>query len=113
MYTNHKRQITEIPQQRVLAGTEFRTCDLPAQIFFDLQPYLPHRIWPFSWLHTVRRHSSGQYSGGRFASFTSKLSGTQSKLSQSLYALKEFAAHLLGFHAPATEPGLNILRKAF
>ena len=68
------------PQQRVLAGTKFWTCDLLTQIFFKLQPYLPYRIWPFSWLHTVRPHSSGQYSGVRFAAVTSKLSGTQSRL---------------------------------
>ena len=44
--TTHKRKgtfLTEIPQQRVLAGTEFRTCDLLNQIFFDLQPYFPNR----------------------------------------------------------------------
>ena len=34
-----------------------------------------------------------------------QLSGKQSRLSQSLYALKEFATHLLGLHAHATEPG--------
>ena len=32
--------------------------------FLALQPLLPYRIWPFSWLHTVGPHSSGQYSGG-------------------------------------------------
>ena len=42
--------------------------------------------------------------GNRFAAVVSKLSETQSKLSQSLYALKEFVAHLLDLHAPATEP---------
>ena len=31
------KQITEIPQPRALAGTEFQTCDLRTQIFFDLQ----------------------------------------------------------------------------
>ena len=52
--------LTEIPQWRVLAGTKFRTCDLPTQIFFHLQPYLPYRIWPFSWLHG--RSSSYKFS---------------------------------------------------
>ena len=60
--------LTEIAQQRVLAGTEFWTCDLLTQIFFNLQPYLPYRIWPFSWLHTVGPHSNGQYSGGPLCS---------------------------------------------
>ena len=46
---------------KVLAGTESQTCDL---IFCDFQPYLPYRILPFSWLHTVRPLSSGQYFGG-------------------------------------------------
>ena len=35
----------------------------------------------------------------------------QSKLSQSLYALKEFAAHLLGLHAPATEPSFGFCQQ--
>ena len=39
--------------------------------------------------------------GDRFAAVASKLSGTQSRLSQSLYTLKYFAAHLLGFNTPA------------
>ena len=30
------------------------TVKSPTQIFFDLQMYLPYRIWPFSWLHTVK-----------------------------------------------------------
>ena len=41
--------------------------------------------------------------GDHFAAVTSKLSGTQSRLSQSLYTLKEFATHLLGLHAPPKE----------
>ena len=45
--------LTEISQQRVPAGTEFRTCDLPTHIFFDMQPYLPYRTEPFSWIHTA------------------------------------------------------------
>ena len=56
--------ITEIPLQKVVAGTKFWTCDLTTQIFFNLKPYLPCRIWPFSWLHTIGPHSSGHYSGG-------------------------------------------------
>ena len=31
---------------------EFQTCDFLTQIF-DLPPYLPRRIRPFSWLHSV------------------------------------------------------------
>ena len=49
--------------------------------------------------------------GDRFAAVTSKLSRTQSRLSQSLYALKEFAAHLLGLHAPVTEPGFGFCQQ--
>ena len=47
VYTNHKRKGR-------FAGTESQTCDLPTQIVFDLRLHLPYRIWPFSWLHTVR-----------------------------------------------------------
>ena len=47
--------------------------------------------------------------GDRFTAVTSKLSGIQSRLSQSLYALKEFGAHLLGLHAPAMEPGFGFV----
>ena len=39
----------------------------------------------------------------------SKLSGTQPRLYQSLYALKEFAAHLLDLHSPGMELGFEIL----
>ena len=47
----------------ILAGTEIRTMTFRPR-FCALQPHLPHRNWPFSWLHTVGPHSSGQYSGG-------------------------------------------------
>ena len=50
MYTNHKKEgeiLMEIPQWKVFADIEFQTCDSPTQIFFDLQPYISHRIWPF------------------------------------------------------------------
>ena len=72
-YCVHKSQeegyiLTEIPQWRVLAGCKFWTCDLSTQIFHYLQPYPPCRIWPFSWLHNVRPHSSGQYSRGPLCS---------------------------------------------
>ena len=47
-----------------------------------------------------------------FAVVANKLSGTQSRLFQSLFALKEFAAHLIGLHASTTEPsfGFCVLR---
>ena len=32
----------EIPQQKVIAGAEFRTLDHPTQIVFDLQSSLPY-----------------------------------------------------------------------
>ena len=32
-------------------------------------------------------------------------------ISLSLYALKEFAAHLIGLHAPATEPGFGFCQQ--
>ena len=41
---------------------KFWACDLLTQVFLDLQPHLPYSIWRFSWQHTVRPHSSGQYS---------------------------------------------------
>ena len=43
--------------------------------------------------------------GDCFSAVFRKVSGTQSRLSLSHYALKEFAAH--GLHAPATEPGFD------
>ena len=49
--------------------------------------------------------------GDCFAAVTSKLSGPQSRLSQNLYALKEFAAYLLGLHAPATEPSFGFCQQ--
>ena len=55
VFTNHKRNgrfLMQIPQQKVLASTEFRTCDLPTQISFDMQMHLPYKIWQFSLLHT-------------------------------------------------------------
>ena len=52
-------------------------------------------------------HSSGKNLGGPFAAVASKLSGTQSRLSQSLCTLKEFGAHLFGSHGTAMEPGLG------
>ena len=42
-----------------------------------------------------------------FAVVSSKLAGTQSRLSQSLYTYKEFAGHLLGLQVPATEQTLE------
>ena len=86
---NHERKkgyiLSEIPQWKVLAGTEFWTCDPPPpQIFFDLQLHLPYRIWPFSWLHTVEPHWSGQYSGGPLCSSNQQTVWRLSRLSQSL-----------------------------
>ena len=48
-----------------------------------------------------------------FAVITSKLSGIQSRFSQSLYALKEFAAHLLGLHATTMEPSFGVVIGSF
>ena len=45
--------LTEIPQQRVLAGTEFQTSNLLTQIFFDLQPYLPYSTWIVEPVHVA------------------------------------------------------------
>ena len=42
--------------------------------------------------------------GEYFATVTSELTGTHSRLSQILYALKEFAVYLLDLDAPAMEP---------
>ena len=52
LHTNHMIP-TEILQQKVLACTEFWTCNLLTQISLALQLWLPFRIWTFSWLHTV------------------------------------------------------------
>ena len=46
----------------ILAGAEIRIEAFRPR-FLALQPHLPYRNWPFSWLHTVGPHSSGQYSG--------------------------------------------------
>ena len=40
---------------------------------------------------------------------TSKLSGTQSRLSQSLHTKKEFAVLMLDFYAPAMERSFGLL----
>ena len=50
--------LMKIPQKSVLAGTKFWASNLLTKIFFDLKPYLPYRIWPFSWLHMVGSHRS-------------------------------------------------------
>ena len=63
----------EVLQWKAIAGTKFQTCDLPIQIFFDLQPYNPNKNRPFSWLLTIWPHSSVQYFGGPcFRSFAVK-----------------------------------------
>ena len=49
--------------------------------------------------------------GELLAAVARNLSGTQSRLSQSLYAMKEFAAHLLGSHAPETEPSFGFCQQ--
>ena len=49
--------------------------------------------------------------GDLFAAVTGKLSGSQSRLPQSLWSLKEFAVHLLGSHAPATQPGFGFCQQ--
>ena len=101
--------LTDIPQWKVLAGTKLWTCDVPTQICFDLHPYLPHRNLPFSWLSAVRAPIQVTSTlGDCFAAVASKLSRALCRLSLSLYALKVFVAHLLGLHAPATEPGFTI-----
>ena len=80
------------------------TLKSPTQIFFALQMYLPYRIWPFSWLHTVKL-------------IQVVFRGTALKQLQSpehnpdfpsdLYSLKEFGTHPIDFHAPAKDLGLG------
>ena len=55
--------LTEIPPWMILAGAKIQTMTFQPRLC-ALQPHLPYRNWPFSWLHTVGPHSSGQYSGG-------------------------------------------------
>ena len=50
------RFLTENPVRKILAGAKFQSCDLPTQIFFSLQPLLPHRPWPFSMAPHGRAH---------------------------------------------------------
>ena len=60
-HTNHKKKgLLEIPQWKVLPGTEFWNCNLQNQVFFALQPYLPYSIRPFSCLHPIGPHWRGQ-----------------------------------------------------
>ena len=110
VYTNHKRKgafFMGIPQRRVLAGTEFRTCDHPTQIFFDLQPYLPYRIWPFSWLHMVGPHSSGQYSGGPLCcSCQQAVWSTVQTFPRACTLLKSLPPICLAFMLPQQSPAL-------
>ena len=47
--------------------------------------------------------------GDHFEVVTSKLSGTQSRLSRSLYTKKEFAVLMLDFYALAMEPSFGLL----
>ena len=63
----------------------------------------------FSWLHLVKSIELVSTIWDRFEAVASNQSRTQSRLSLSMYALKEFAIHLLYLDAPATEPrfGLN------
>ena len=49
--------------------------------------------------------------GDCFPAVTCELSGTKSRLFLCLYALKEFAAHLLTLNAPATEPGFGFCQQ--
>ena len=78
-------------------------------MLFALQPYLPYRIWPFSWLPTARSHSSGQCSGDHFSAVISKPSGTQSRLFPKPVCLERAnCPHLLGLDAPETEPGFGL-----
>ena len=53
---------------KALAGTQFLTCDHLTQIFCDLQQYFPHRIWPYSWLQTVRPIQAASTLGCLFCS---------------------------------------------
>ena len=71
-----------------LAGAEIQTMTFQPR-FCALQPHLPHRNWPFA------HHGRAPFKwpvlrGTSFEVVTSKLSGTQSRLALSLYALKEF-----------------------
>ena len=55
--TSRRYILIQFKKQRVLAGTEFSS----------LWPSDPDLVW-YSWLHTVRPHSSGQSSGGPLCS---------------------------------------------
>ena len=105
--TNHKKRgkfPTEIPQWNFLHGTKFWICYLLIQIFLDLQPYLPCSICPFSWLHLVGSIRVACSLG----TASQQLPAICPEHSQDFpRALKEFATHLLGLHAPATVPGFG------
>ena len=66
-----------------LASAEIGTMTFSPR-FLAIQPLLPNRMLQFSWLYMGSPNSSGQYSGGPLSEITSKESGTQSRLSQSL-----------------------------
>ena len=64
--------------------------------------YCPNFHGPIQVASALRDH---------FAAVTSNLSGSQSRLYQSPYAWKEFAAHLLGLNAPVKEPGFGFCQQ--
>ena len=61
----------------------------------------------------VRAIQEGSTLGHHTAAVASNLCGTQSRLSQSLYALKELAIHLLDLNASTTEPRFSRTLKTF
>ena len=64
---NQKRKgrlLTKISLWNVIVGIRFWNCE--AQIFLDLQPYLPYRIWPFSWFHMLRLFQGVSTLGSNF-----------------------------------------------
>ena len=91
--------ITDILQWKILLGSDFWTCDLSIPIIFNLEPYLLLTIRTFL-AHAVGPISSGL--GDCFVAVASKLSGTQSRLSQRLCAI-----HLFDLLATVTEPGFG------
>ena len=85
---------------------------LSGHIFFHNQSWLPYRTWSFSWLHTFKPIQEASTLGDCFATGTRKLSRAQSRLSQSLHALKEFCCPSAWLTCSSSRAGLWLLSAA-
>ena len=81
----------------------------PDHLGFAAQPSLLDMVFfmaPHGWAH-----SSGQYSGGPHCSSHQQALQNTVQTFLDPYAYEEFAANLLGSHAPAEEPGFGFCKQ--